>query len=164
MPAALSKKELLATTRAEFDKLRATIAQIEDGEALTRDEDDTSVKDVIAHRAHWVNLFLGWYRDGQDGKEVFFPAKGYKWNQLKDYNRDLREKQQELGWADALARLDSAHEELCSFIEATSEHDLYGAPMKGANSNWTAGRWAEASGSSHYRSATKYVRNRLRSL
>jgi hypothetical protein len=30
--------------------------------------------------------------------------------------------------------------------------------MKGGGNKWTTGRWAEASGASHYRSAAKYVR------
>ncbi|MEM9571047.1 MAG: ClbS/DfsB family four-helix bundle protein [Pseudomonadota bacterium] len=164
MPAAQSKSELLATTRVEFDKLRATIIQIEDRQAILKDDDETSIKDVIAHRAHWVGLYLGWYRDGQANQEVFFPAPGYKWNQLKEYNRKLREQQSKLTWREAIALLDSENKKLLDLIESMSDEELYGAPMKGANNKWTAGRWAEASGSSHYRSATKYVRKRMKVL
>ena len=64
MPAAKSKTELLDTTRVEFNKLRATMANIDDCQALIKDEDDTSIKDVVAHHAHWVELYLGWYGDG----------------------------------------------------------------------------------------------------
>jgi len=48
------------------------------------------VKDVISHRAHWIDLFLGWYKGGMAGKTVYFPAKEYKWNDLKRYNAQLR--------------------------------------------------------------------------
>ena len=164
MPAAQSKKELLATTQSEFRKLRETIAAIRFEEAMKKDDEDTSIKDVIAHRAHWVHLFLGWYRDGQAGKEVFFPAPGYKWNQLKQYNRELRKQQRKIGWIEAIALLDDAHDELSKLINSLKSAELYGTPMKGANNSWTTGRWAEASGSSHYRSANKYIRKRLKSL
>jgi len=30
--------------------------------------------------------------------------------------------------------------------------------MQGANNDWTTGRWAEAAGPSHYRSAAKFIR------
>ena len=164
MPAAQSKSDLLDTTHVEFNKLRATIARIEDNQATVKDEDDTSIKDVVAHRAHWVELYLGWYRDGQANRDVYFPARGYKWNQLKAYNRELRNAQSDLSWPDAIALLDSTHQKLLDLITSMSDAELYGAPMKGAHNDWTAGRWAEASGSSHYRSAAKYIRKRLKAL
>lgn len=164
MPAAQSKSDLLDTTNVEFNKLRAIIAHVEDNQATVKDEDDTSIKDVVAHRAHWVELYLGWYRDGQANRDVYFPARGYKWNQLKAYNRELRNAQSDLSWPDVIALLDSAHQKLLDLITSMRDAELYGAPMKGAQNDWTAGRWAEASGSSHYRSAAKYIRKRLKAL
>lgn len=89
MPAT-TKAELQAVTAREYDKLTKLIAPIDDATALRKREEETSIKDVIGHRAHWIALFLGWYRDGQTGKTVHFPAEGYKWNDLKRYNADLR--------------------------------------------------------------------------
>lgn len=63
--AATSKPELLETTKDEFEKLQRLVAGVSAEEALAKDADDTSIKDVIAHRAHWIGLFLGWYRDGR---------------------------------------------------------------------------------------------------
>lgn len=83
-----TKAELLSLTEKEFDKLCRLIGPINADIAMKKDEDDTSIKDVIAHRAHWIELFLGWYRDGAAGREVHFPAEGYKWNELKRYNAD----------------------------------------------------------------------------
>ena len=162
MPAAVTKEELLDVAVEEFDKLTAQLDRVDDELALAKDDDDTSVKDIVAHRAHWIGLFLGWYHDGLAGREVHFPAEGYKWNDLKRYNADLRSRQADLGWSEACAQLRRAHAELIEFVDAHSDADLYGGPMAGANNNWTPGRWAEAAGPSHYRSATKYVRGRLR--
>ena len=163
MPA-MNKADLLTVTEKEFAKLGKVLAGLDDTRALTKDGDDTSIKDVVAHRAHWIDLFLGWYADGQAGKTVYFPAEGYKWNDLKRYNAALREAQSGIGWLEAQAQLGVAHDKLVAFLREKSENELYGGPMKGGNNAWTTGRWAEAAGPSHYRSAAKYIRARLRDL
>lgn len=160
--AAKTKSELLATTQRELEKLSALISPLDADTALDKGDEDTSIKDVIAHRAYWIELFLGWYDDGLAGKLVYFPAEGYKWNDLKRYNADLRETQSNLNWSGAITMLNANYGRLMSFIESSSEADLYGGPMKGANNGWTPGRWAEAAGSSHFRSASKFIRANLK--
>ncbi|MGI9601068.1 MAG: ClbS/DfsB family four-helix bundle protein [Acidimicrobiales bacterium] len=162
MPAAVTRDELLQVASKEYDKLRLLVERVDEVLALAKDDDDTSIKDVVAHRAHWIRLFLGWYEDGVAGKKVYFPAEGYKWSELKRYNADLRARQTDLSWSQACADLGDAHTDLIDFIEAHSSDDLYAGPMAGANNEWTPGRWAEAAGPSHYRSASKYVRRRRR--
>ncbi len=159
MPA-LNKTDLLDVTNKEFEKLATLMDQIDEKSSLIKDDDDTSIKDVVGHRAHWIDLFLGWYADGQAGKEVFFPAEGYKWNDLKRYNADLRSRQAAMGWDDARKMLRESTSRLVDFLENRSDKELYGGPMKGANNQWTPGRWAEAAGPSHFRSASKYIRAR----
>ena len=161
MPAATTKSDLIAVTEMEYGKLTKLLDTIDPATAMEK-IDDVSIKDVIGHRAHWIDLFLGWYHDGQAGIPVHFPAKGYKWNDLTRYNADLRQKQASLGWDDARALLDKKAAALLEFMRDHSDKDLYGSPMKGANNNWTTGRWAEATGPSHYRSAAKYIRSVLR--
>lgn len=162
MPAATNKIDLLVVTGTEYAKLTALISDMPSDQALRKREDDTSIKDIIAHRAHWIALFLGWHADGQSGHKVYFPAKGYKWSDLKAYNAKLRADQDDLGWAEAKAMLADQHAQLTSFIMACSQSDLYGRPMKGAKNQWSTGRWAEAAGPSHYRSAAKWIRACLR--
>jgi len=164
MPAATTKSDLIAVTEKEFTKLETLLDQVDPAFAMEKDEEDTSIKDVIAHRAHWIDLYLGWYRDGQAGKDVHFPAKGYKWNELKRYNAELRAEQIDLGWAEAREGLELATGRLTEFLNKKSETELYGGPMKGARNDWTAGRWAEAAGPSHFRSAAKYIRARLKEI
>ena len=156
--AAKTKSELIAITTKEFEKLDKLCAGIDAPTAMKKREDDTSIKDVIAHRAHWITLFLGWYADGRAGKTVYFPAQGYKWNDLKRYNADLRARQADLDWGQAQTTLRDQYQTLLAFIENSSEDALYGGPMQGANNAWTPGRWAEAAGPSHFRSAAKFLR------
>ena len=161
MPAT-DKVALVAVTDQEFAKLKDLILRTCADATMVPDEDETTIKDIVAHRAHWIDLFLGWYADGQAGKEVFFPAKGYKWNELPRYNADLRKQQAKLSWPAACAALDVAHHRLVEFIRAQDNTALYGGPMKGAKNAWTVGRWAEAAGPSHYRSASKYIRKSIK--
>lgn len=160
--AASNKQELLDVARKEFTKLDKLLDEVDPQAALVKDDDDVSIKDIVGHRGHWIGLFLGWYHDGLAGQEVYFPAEGYKWNDLKRYNADLRSSQAGLGWSAARTMLREANDRLIAFVEQKSDDDLYGGPMAGANNNWTPGRWAEAAGPSHYRSAAKYVRARRR--
>ena len=162
MPAR-TKDELLAATLTEYARLDALIAHLPEAEAMAKEEDDTAIKDVIGHRAHWIGLFLGWHADGIAGKDVAFPAPGYKWNQLKAYNAKLRESQSGLSWSEARTLLSEAHARLLGFITSHDNAALYGGPMQGARNDWTPGRWAEAAGPSHYRSAAKYIRQILKS-
>ncbi|WP_419914362.1 ClbS/DfsB family four-helix bundle protein [Hoeflea sp.] len=162
--AARNKDDLIQVTRKEFAKLSQVVERVDASQALVKDDEDTSIKDVIGHRAHWIDLFLGWYADGLAGRPVHFPAPGYKWNDLKRYNAELRVAQAGLGWSEVRAMLETKHGELEAFMRETSNEALYSAPMQGANNAWTAGRWAEAAGPSHYRSAAKYIRARLRNM
>ena len=163
MPAATSKEELLSAIWAEYNKLEKLLSGVNAGVASAKDDDNTSIKDIVGHRAHWIDLFIGWYTDGLAGRDLFFPAEGYKWNDLKRYNADLRKQQADLNWDQAFSALKVSNRRLVEFIENRSEAELYGGPMAGANNNWTTGRWAEAAGPSHFRSAAKYIRARLRS-
>lgn len=158
MAAATNKSELITVTEKEYEKLGKLVSSISSKQANKKHDDDTSIKDVIGHRAHWIDLFLGWYKDGMAGKEVFFPAKGYKWNELKKYNKQLRTDQRSLAWEDAALFHRKNHKKLVKFISGHTNDELYNEPMKGANNDWTAGRWAEAAGPSHYRSASKFIR------
>ena len=162
MPAATSKADLLAVTKTEYAKLRKLIDGVPEAQAMLKREDDTSIKDVIGHRAHWADLFLGWYAEGQKGGEVAIPAPGYKWNQLKAYNARVRADQAGLGWDAARDMLATSHAALLAFLEGKDEAALYGGPMQGGGNAWTTGRWAEAAGASHYRSAAKWIRTQLR--
>lgn len=162
MPAATNRIELISTTEKEFAKLSALLAKVDGRLAVEPFEDGISIKDIIGHRAHWTGLFFSWYDQGQKTGAADIPAKGYKWNQLKAYNAKLREEQVELSWADVKAMLENSHARLIEFITAMDDAALYSGPMQGGGSKWTTGRWAEAAGASHYRSAAKYLRACLR--
>lgn len=165
MAAATDKAGLLAVTTKEFDKLLATIATIDVATATSPHTDDgISIKDTLAHRAHWIDLFLGWYKDGKAGKVVETPAPGYKWNQLKDYNATVRAAAADRSWDDVITGFKKAHERLLTLLDGLDESELYTKHLYDWLNDWTLGRWAEASGASHYRSAHKYIRQILKTI
>ncbi len=155
MPAATTKADLIAVTEKEWAKLEALIESVSEDLALTPFEEDTSIKDVLAHRTHWIGLFFQWLDEGEDAQT---PDHGVKWSELKPYNAGLRDKYRPLPWRTVRDNLAEGHARLLHWMEAADEATLYGGPMPGGNGKWTTGRYAEASGPSHYRSAAKYIR------
>ena len=166
MPAATTKSDLIAVTDRDYAKLQALLDRVPPESRLIADPeaDGTTLRDIVGHRAHWITLFLGWYHAGQSGDPVALPAPGYKWNELRHFNADLRATQAGQNWEEARAALHDNHLLLMQFIEGLDQYALYQAPMAGGGNHWTTGRWAEAAGASHYRSAAKYIRARLRAL
>ncbi|MEC3860904.1 ClbS/DfsB family four-helix bundle protein [Mesobacterium sp. TK19101] len=166
MPAATNKSDLLTITEKEFAKLQALLDTVPADAWLAPDPEaeGTTLKDIVGHRAAWIDLFLGWYLQGQTGTPVPMPAPGYKWNELKRFNADLRREQAALGWTEVRAALTGSHARLIAFLSDLDDDALYGVPMRGGGNAWTTGRWAEAAGPSHYRSAAKYIRARLKAL
>ncbi|RMA43999.1 ClbS/DfsB family four-helix bundle protein [Rhodophyticola porphyridii] len=161
MPAATNREDLIAATRKDYARLEALIADIPADLAERKFEDDTSIKDVVTHRAHWSGLFFKWLDQAAAGGPVHIPDEGVKWNQLKPYNAELRRRYADMPWDEARAWLARAHERLLDFMLAGTDASLYGQTMPGA-AGWTIGRYAEASGPSHYRSAAKFIRSCLK--
>ena len=162
---AKTKTELVAVAEKEYAKLQTLLADIDRDLALTPHPDDgITIKDTLAHRAHWIDLFFGWYENGVAGKPVHVPAEGYNWGQLKAYNAKVREQTAGLSWDEVKTQLATGHERLMRFIADRGDDDLYGPRKYDWQGTYTLGRWAESTGPSHYRSAVKYIREIKRKL
>ncbi|WP_174802166.1 ClbS/DfsB family four-helix bundle protein [Martelella limonii] len=163
MPAATNKSELLAVFDKDLAKLRKTLTEVdEETSTLSAPDDPVTIKGIIAHRTHWMGKLHHWYEDGVAGREVFVPAKGYKWNQLKAYNAPLYAKGDETPWAELLSNFDAACDRLRSFIVSRQDLELYTKGVHAWTGTWTLGRYAEAAGPSHFRSANSYIRKTLK--
>ncbi|HBS49323.1 MAG TPA: DfsB family protein [Rhodobacteraceae bacterium] len=163
MPAATNKADLLAVFDKDLAKLRKTLDGVDEAKAsLSTPDDDTTIKGVIAHRTHWMGMFHGWYEDGAAGRAVHVPAKGCKWNQLKEYNAPLYAKGNETPWAELLSDFEAACDKLRRFIAAQEDDTLYTSGAHAWTGKWTLGRFTEASGPSHFRSANTYIRKAMR--
>ncbi|WP_224823872.1 ClbS/DfsB family four-helix bundle protein [Cognatishimia sp. MH4019] len=162
MPAATTKTDLLSVLESEWGKLSNCLAQVSEDVALAPDDAGATIKDVLGHRAAWIELYLGWVAQSASGGPIFMPAEGYKWNMLPELNAKIRQDQSNLGWSDVVALLEARKAALVATLETSDDAMLYGGPMPGGNGKWTMGRYAEAAGPSHFRSAAKFIRARLR--
>ena len=163
MPAATNKQELLQVFDKEFKTLNTTLEKVNEVTAqLSPPDDSASIKGIVSHRTHWMEMFHRWYEDGMAGREVHIPAEGYKWSQLKEYNARLYALGDTLPWAKLLSEFCGACTRLRTFIEACEDDELYTADVHAWTGKWTLGRYAEASGPSHFRSANAYIRKTLK--
>ena len=163
MPAAVSKDELLAAFDRDLARLMKTLKRVDGSMASLHAADDkTTIKGVIAHRTHWIGLFFVWYEGGVAGETVRTPAPGVKWNQLKAYNAPIYEGANERPWTELLDAFEAACARLRRFIADGDDALLYTGGLYGWMNAWTIGRWAEAAGPSHFRSANAYIRKALR--
>lgn len=158
MPAATTQADLLSAHDTQWQKLETLLDQVPDALAEGKDADDTSIKDIVTHRAHWIGLFFQWLEEGAAAQ---MPDHGVKWNGLKAYNAGLRARYADVPWPEARKMLAREAALLRAWIAAQEEGTLYGASMPGGT-GWTRGRYAEAAGPSHFRSAAKYVRARIK--
>mgnify|MGYP001794109405 CR=1 FL=1 len=156
--AVTTKLDLLAVLETEWCKLFALIDTVPEDTRLAKDASGVSIKDILGHRAVWIDLFLGWIAQSEAGAPVHMPAQGYKWNDLARLNASIRADQTDLDWTDAVALLEDRKQALVAALTAV----LYAAPMSGGNGRWTLGRYAEAAGPSHFRSAAKVIRARMK--
>ncbi|MGJ8561472.1 MAG: ClbS/DfsB family four-helix bundle protein [Litorimonas sp.] len=85
------------------------------------------------------------------------PRRGYKWNELNALNETIFQNQKGWTWSAACEALEGAHLQLLDDLHNASEAELYGGPLA-PSLTWTRGRYAEAAGASHYRSAAKVLR------
>ncbi len=160
MPAATKRAELLDVHDREWRKLSALLQAVPEDLAEAKDADETCIKDILTHRSHWIGLFFQWLDEGDAAQ---MPDHRVKWNALKPYNASLRERYAHVPFAEAREWLAKEALRLRDWIAAQDEATLYGGPMPGGT-GWTRGRYAEAAGPSHFRSAAKYVRARLKAV
>lgn len=163
MPISTNKADLLAVFDRDYAKLEGTLSCVTEQIAdLSAAGEDATIKAVVAHRAHWIGLFFTWYEGGVAERDVQTPAPGYKWNQLKAYNAPVYAAAAERSWPELMADFSAAAARLRAFIVESDDDHLYTKGLYPWMNTWTLGRWIEAAGPSHFRSARAYVRKVLR--
>jgi len=161
MPAATSKAALLDVFDRELAKLDKLLDGLTEDEARWSDG-EVSTKAILGHRIHWLELYWSWYDTGKAGDVVETPAPGFKWNQLKAYNAPIYAAAEQRSWDDLRQRFEEAARQFRARLDALTEDELYTPHLFDWMNEWTLGRWAEASGPSHFRSAAKAIRKILK--
>lgn len=163
MPAATTKSDLCATTEKGWRKLSRLLTAFDAESAMQADADGISAIRIVGHRAAWIEFYFTWCKAAAAKVAPVMPAPGFKWNQLEALNARIFDGQQGWTWEEAVTTLEAAHARLMDDLEGATEGALYGAPLS-PELKWTRGRYAEAAGASHYRSAAKTLRKRLRQM
>ncbi|MEL6913172.1 MAG: ClbS/DfsB family four-helix bundle protein [Pseudomonadota bacterium] len=163
MPAATNKDDLLSATHAEYRKLLALVERFDAKRAKVSDASGYSAQRIVGHRAAWIDLFFGWCRDADAGITPRMPKAGYLWRNTPELSDEIWAEQRQMTWREIVALLDKKHAAFVEFLEGQDDDALYAKPMS-PGLKWTRGRYAEAVGPAHYRSAAKYMRGLLRVL
>ncbi|WP_082176549.1 ClbS/DfsB family four-helix bundle protein [Pseudaestuariivita atlantica] len=161
MPAAKTKADLIAVTEKEWETFSKLLADFDETSASIADCEGASAIRIVGHRAAWIDLYFAWRKSAASGNTPEMPAPGYKWNELNDLNEAIFQNQKGWTWSATCEALEGAHLRLSEDIHSASEAELYGTPLA-PGLKWTRGRYAEAAGASHYRSAAKVLRKLMK--
>jgi hypothetical protein len=124
--------------------------------------DGWSVKDLFAHLTEWEQMFLSWYRDGLEGGDPAVPAPGFKWNQTPELNRAIWRKHHEQPLKKVLEDFEASYREILSVARDISPEELLTPGYFAWTKQTPLATYLAANTSSHYHTATKYLKRWLR--
>lgn len=120
-----------------------------------------TLKDLLAHLTEWEQMFLGWYREGHDGGNPVLPAPGFKWNQTRELNQAIWRKHRGKSLKKVLAEFEGSYEEILSVAGELSRQELFTPGYFAWTKQTLLATYLAANSSSHYHTATKYVKRWL---
>lgn len=124
--------------------------------------DGWTVKDLCAHLTEWEQMFLRWYRDGREGREPDLPAAGYKWNETPRLNQAIWKKHRNKSWRTVRAEFDASYREILTLARELEETEILTPGFFPWTKKVPLMTYLAANTSSHYRTATKFIKRWLR--
>lgn len=125
MPDGRSKAGIVERLEYERALLQRTMAPLSPDELLeTGVVGERSVKDVLAHLAHWEAEMPRWLEASRRGEAVGGPEAGMSWRQLKLFNEHVYEAHREDSLAQVLAYFQQAHAAFMDMVAAMPEDEL----------------------------------------
>lgn len=85
---------------------------------------DWSVKDVLAHLAHWEEGMLTWLKIARDGIDVTGPEEGLKWKDMKEFNRRIYEAHKNEPLEEVMQYFHLNHEKFLNMVKQISDDEL----------------------------------------
>ena len=86
--------------------------------------DEWSVKDVLAHLAHWESLMPGWVEAARQGVNVQTPAPDLTWKQLDIFNQRIYTQYRNMPLDEVRQYFQDAHTELMQMAETMPEEEM----------------------------------------
>ncbi|WP_281223225.1 ClbS/DfsB family four-helix bundle protein [Photobacterium sanguinicancri] len=156
-----NKVELLSAINEAFRKLHCDVVtipaeltrlcEIEGNVKGTR----ISVCDTLAYLLGWGRLVMFWYEEKAAGRDVEFPADGYKWNQLGLLAQHFQHEYRDWSFLALQQELQVTTASIVTLIDSLDNSCLYEQPWY---EKWTLGRMIQFNTSS----PMKNVRTKIR--
>ena len=159
-----TKQELLDDITEERKTFSALLAKIPESRYSEPGVwgDGWNIIDLIAHLAEWHTMFLRWYDDGLNEREVVMPAPGFKWNETPALNRAIWEKHRDRSFFSVWADFEVSLDRIVELGEELSEAAL----LRPGHFEWTGENplvtYLGPNTASHYRFASKVLKRWLR--
>jgi len=160
-----SKKELVERIdreRRALEDLLASIPMSRYGEAGVWG-DGWSIKDLIAHITEWEQMFLLWFRAGEDGLVPEMPAPGFKWNETPALNQAIWRKHRRRALKRVLAEFAASHQEIRTVVVGLPQAQLLSPGRLAWTGKNSLSTYLAPNTCSHYRAAIRILKRWLRS-
>jgi hypothetical protein len=83
-----------------------------------------SVKDVLAHLAHWEESMIYWVQASRKGKNVNGPEEGLNWDQISKFNAHIFAAHQDESLPEVMKYFHAAHAGFMKMAEGLSDDEL----------------------------------------
>lgn len=160
-----NKKELLDSSRENFEKLYDFIDQMDKSEKNKDFPPGTmnrNNRDVLMHLHHWHLMMMDWYNTGMAGNKPEMPAKGYTWKTTPDLNKWIWEKYKKVKLDEAEKRLQESHIVVSKLIESHSDEELFEKKRYTWTGSTSLGAYFISATSSHYDWALKLIKKAIK--
>ncbi|MCO6183496.1 ClbS/DfsB family four-helix bundle protein [Leuconostoc fallax] len=140
-----NKDELIQAIQTSYQKY------IEEFKNIPNDLKDKRVETVdrtpaenLAYQIGWITALLNWENDEMAGKEVFVPAKGYKWNNLGGLYQSFYQTYSDHSLPELIDLLTLRVTELCNLVEKLPADILFEPNHRRwatTNAQWPVWKW-----------------------
>ncbi|WP_437887794.1 ClbS/DfsB family four-helix bundle protein [Phytobacter sp. V91] len=121
-----------------------------------------SVANLVSYLIGWGEQVLHWHQQEAAGKEIDFPAPGFKWNELGKLAQKYYADYEHIdAWPQLLIMLENNQRQLNELVNGYSDDALYHQPWYG---KWTRGRMIQFNSVSPYKNASGRLNPLLKTL
>ena len=120
-----TKPIILKRLQTERKRLEQNLARLSPRDMLEPGVvSSSSVKDILAHLAHWESCLPLWLEAARRGENVRTPAADLTWKQVDTFNQRIYEAHRDQPLDEVLAYFRSTHEQFMHLAESTPEDEL----------------------------------------
>lgn len=154
-----TKQELLESIRTTHAQLEKKFSQLTPEQMIwSGSMENWSVKDILAHLVDWEQRFIGWYKDGLQGKCPETPAPGMTWRDLPKLNQVGYVQHKDDTLEDVLNQFENSYQEILALVESMTEREIFETGVYEWTGKSSLLSWIVANTSSHYNWARRNIR------